>query len=68
MITPVQFSGLGVGRSTVYLKPFDASPPTVLNARREVACLTLKASLCDVPSDVLCSVIVDYAEVNCVDV
>ena len=53
--TPVHFSGLGAGRSTVCLEPFDANPVTALEATREAAWLTLKVSLRDVLSETLIS-------------
>ena len=58
--TPVHFSGLGAGRSTVCLEPFDANPATVLNAKREAAWLTLKVSLRDVLSETLISDIIRW--------
>ena len=58
--TPVHFSGLGAGRSTVCLEPFDANPATVLDAKREAAWLTLKVSLRDVLSEALISDIIQW--------
>lgn len=58
--TPVHFSGLGVGRSTVCLEPFDASPTTEADAKKEAAWLTLRVSLRDVLSDALVSDIIRW--------
>ena len=58
--TPVHFSGLGNGKSTVCLEPFDANPASELDARREAAWLTLKVSLRDVLSDTLISDIIRW--------
>ena len=58
--TPVYFSGLRAGRSTVCLEPFDANPASVLDAKREAAWLTLKVSLRDVLSETLISDIIRW--------
>ena len=58
--TPVHFSGLGAGRSTVCLEPFDVNPATVLDVNREAAWLTLKVSLRDVLSETLISDIIRW--------
>ncbi|KAI4194485.1 MAG: hypothetical protein LQ350_007736 [Teloschistes chrysophthalmus] len=49
--TPIHFSGLGRGRSTVSLEPLRGSPPNLEQFKRETAWLTLKVSLRDVLSD-----------------
>ena len=51
--TPVHFSGLGNGRSTVSLEPFNANLATDIHPNKEVAWLTLRVSLRDVLSDTL---------------
>lgn len=51
--TPVHFSGLGDGRSTLCLEPFDANPASKTHRNKEVAWLTLKISLRDMLSDTL---------------
>lgn len=51
--TPVHFSGLGDGKSTVCLEAFDANPATDTHPGKEVAWLTLRVSLRDMLSDTL---------------
>ncbi len=62
--TPVHFSGLGDGRSTVCLEPFDANPATEIEAKREAAWLTLRVSLRDVLSDTVISDIVRWLKAH----
>lgn len=51
--TPVHFSGLGDGSSTVCLEPFDANPAMDTHPSKEVAWLTLRVSLRDMLSETL---------------
>ena len=51
--TPVHFSGLGDGRSTVCLEPFDSNPFMDMRRSKEVAWLTLRVSLRDMLSEPL---------------
>ena len=51
--TPVHFSGLSGGRSTVCLEPFDANPAMDTHSSKEVAWLTLRVSLRDTLSETL---------------
>ena len=51
--TPVHFSGLSGGRSTVCLEPFDVNPAMDNLSSKEVAWLTLRVSLRDTLSETL---------------
>lgn len=51
--TPVHFSGLGDGRSTIRLEPYDTNPISDTPQNREVAWLTLRVSLRDMLSHTL---------------
>ena len=51
--TPIHFSGLSGGRSTVCLEPFDANPAVDTHSSKEVAWLTLRISLRDTLSETL---------------
>ncbi|KAL8662735.1 MAG: hypothetical protein Q9202_004427 [Teloschistes flavicans] len=58
--TPIHFSGLGRGRSTVSLEPLRANPTDIGHFKRETAWLTLKVTLRDVLSDGLVSDIIQW--------
>ena len=58
--TPVHFSGLGDGRSTICLEPFDTNPAIDDHPKKEVAWLTLRVSLRDMLSDTLIDDIVRW--------
>lgn len=56
--TPVHFSGLGDGRSTICLEPFDISPDKLKGKEQEAAWLTLRVSLREILTDRLTSDII----------
>jgi hypothetical protein len=58
--TPVHFSGLGDGRSTVCLEPFNSAPTNHLSAQQGTSELTLKVSLRDVISENLASDLIKW--------
>lgn len=58
--TPIHFSGLRDGRSTVSLEPFQENPTDSKVRKRETAWLTLRVSLRDVLSDSLISDIIQW--------
>ncbi|KAL8921163.1 MAG: hypothetical protein Q9172_004159 [Xanthocarpia lactea] len=58
--TPIHFSGLGHGRSTVSLEPLRGSPTDIGRGKGETAWLTLRVSLRDVLSDGLISDIIQW--------
>ena len=49
--TPVHFSGLGDGRSTVCLEPFNANPAMDTHLTKEAAWITVRVSLRDMLSE-----------------
>lgn len=58
--TPVYFSGLGHGRSTVSLEPLQGNLTDVGHGKREAAWLTLRVSLREVLTDGLVSDIIQW--------
>ena len=62
--TPVHFSGLGGGRSTVCLEPFESSPAINSHRNKEVAWLTLKVSLRDMLSETLINEVVQWLKAH----
>ena len=58
--TPIYFSGLGDGKSTICLEPFNVNPASDLDVIREAAWLTLRVSLRDILSEGLISDIVKW--------
>ncbi|KAL9614267.1 MAG: hypothetical protein Q9167_001223 [Letrouitia subvulpina] len=62
--TPQHFSGLGGGKSTICLEPFNANPITDITTKHEAAWLTLTVSLRDVLTEPLIMDIIQWLKAH----
>lgn len=62
--TPQHFSGLGGGKSTICLEPFDAIPVNDITTKQEAAWLTLRVSLRDMLTEPLILDIVQWLKAH----